>query len=68
MPFANEAIERKYQFLEQFDPEDAAKLDGTFMNHLVDAIRASSPSERQQALDKAIEACENARDGVLYEI
>jgi len=67
MPFANERIERNYQFLEQLDPQDAAKLDGTFMNHLV-AIRASSPSERQQALDKAIEAFENARDGVLYEI
>jgi hypothetical protein len=54
--------------LEQLDPEDAAKLDGTFMNHLVAAIRASSPSERQQALDKALEAYENARNGVLYEI
>jgi hypothetical protein len=60
MPFANERIERKYQFLEQLDPEDAAKLDGTFMNHLVAAIRASSPSE--------LEAYENARVGVLYEI
>jgi hypothetical protein len=68
MPFANERTERKYHFLEQLDPEDAAKLDGTFMNHLVTAIRASSLSERHQALDKAIEAYENARDGVLYEI
>ena len=68
MPFANERTERKYHFLEQLDPEDAAKLDGTFMNHLVTAIRASSLSERHQALDKAIEAYENARDGVLYKI
>ena len=68
MPSRDERIELKYHFFEQLDPEDAAKLDGTFMNHLVAAIRASSPSERQQALDKAIEACENARDGVLYEI
>ena len=68
MPFANERIEHKYQVLEQLDPADAAKLDGTFMNHLVAAIRASSPSERQQALDKALEAYENARNGVLYEI
>jgi hypothetical protein len=68
MPFANERLERKYHFLEQLDSEDAAKLDPTCMNHLVAAIRASSPSERQQALDKAIEAYENARDGVLYEI
>jgi hypothetical protein len=69
MPFANERIERKYhQFLEHYDPRHAAKLDDTFMNHLAAAIRASSPNERQQALDRAIEAYENARDGVLFEI
>jgi hypothetical protein len=67
MPFANERIEGKYQFLEQLDPEDAAKLDDTFMKYLVAAIRASSSSERQQALDKAIEAYENALDGRIYE-
>jgi hypothetical protein len=54
--------------LEQLDPEHEVELDGTFMNYLVAAIRASSPSERQQALDKALEAYENARDGVLFEI
>ena len=43
------------------------ELDGTFMAHLAAAIRASSPSERQQALDKATEAYENALDDVLYE-
>jgi hypothetical protein len=69
MSSANERIERKYhQFLEQYDPRHTAKLDGTFMNHLAAAIRASSPNERQQALDKAIEAYENAVDDVLYEI
>jgi hypothetical protein len=69
MPFANESIERKYhQFLEHYDPRHAAKLDATFMNHLTSAIRASSPNERQQALDKAIEAYENAVDDVLYDI
>jgi hypothetical protein len=68
MSFANERIQRKYQFLEQLDAEHEVELDGTFINHLVAAIRASSLSERQQALDKAIEAYENARDGVLYEI
>ena len=68
MSFANERIERKYQrFLEQYDPRHASKLDGTFMNHLTAAIRASSPNERQQALDKAIEAYENAVDNVLYD-
>jgi hypothetical protein len=61
MPSANERIERKYhRFLEQYDPKQAAKLDGTFMNHLAAAIRASSPNERQQALAKAIVAYENA--------
>jgi hypothetical protein len=69
MPSANESIERKYhRFLEQYDPKQAAKLDGTFMNHLAAAIRASSPNERQQALDKAIVAYENAVDDVLYDI
>jgi hypothetical protein len=66
---ANERIERKYhQYLEHYDPKHAAKLDGTFMNHLAAAIRASSPNERQQALDKAIEAYEKAVDDVLYNI
>ena len=69
MPSANESIERKYhRFLEQYDPKQAAKLDGTFMNHLAAAIRASSPNERQQALYKAIEAYENAVDNVLHNI
>jgi len=68
MPSANGRIERKYRLLEQLDPERALELDGTFTNHLAAAIRASGASERQQALDKAIEACENALDGALYEI
>jgi hypothetical protein len=67
MPPANGRIERKYRLLEQLDPKHAAELDGTFVNHLSAAIQASSASERQQALDNAIEACENALDGVLYE-
>ena len=68
MSFANESIECKYhRFLEHYDLRQAAKLDATFMNHLTTAIRASSPNERQQALDKAIEAYENAVDDLLYE-
>jgi hypothetical protein len=63
MPFPNERIERKYQFLEQLDPKHEVDLEGTFTNHLADAIRASSPGERQQALDKAIEAYEHALEG-----
>jgi hypothetical protein len=65
MEFANERIERKYRHFAQLDPKHELELDGTFMDHLADAIRASSPSERQQALDKAMEACENALDDVL---
>ena len=68
MLFANERIERKYRLLEQLDPKHAAELDGTFVNHLSDAIQASSPTERQQALVNAIEACEHALDGVLHKI
>jgi hypothetical protein len=68
MPSANERIERKYRLLEQLDPKHAAKLEGTFMNPLAAAIQASSASEREQALDDAIEACENALDGMLQEM
>ena len=57
MPFANARLERKYhRFLEQLDAEHEVELDGAFTNHLAAAIRASSTSESQQALDKAIEA------------
>jgi hypothetical protein len=68
MPSPSERIERKYWLLEQRDSEHVAELDGTFTSHLAAAIRASSPSERQQALNKAIEAYENAVDDVLYDI
>jgi hypothetical protein len=69
MTSANERIESKYhQSLEQYDPRHVAKLDDTFMNHLAAAIRASSSNERQQALDKAIAAYQNAVDDVLYDI
>jgi predicted Zn-dependent peptidase len=68
MTFASERIERNNRLSAQLYPKHEVELDGTFIDHLVTAIRASSPSERQQALDKAIEASENARDGVLYEL
>jgi hypothetical protein len=67
MPFRYHRMERKEQLLELLDPEHEVELDGTFLNHLATAIRASSPSEHQQALDKATEAYENALDDVLYE-
>jgi hypothetical protein len=64
----NERIDRKTQRLERLDPERAAELEGTFTNHVADAIRASSPRERQQEIDNATEAYEEALDGVLDEI
>ena len=61
MLFPSTRIERKYpQSLEQLDPEHEVELNGTFENHLADAIQSSSLTERQQALDKAIEAYESA--------
>jgi hypothetical protein len=64
----NERIDRKAQWLERFAPESAVELEGAFTNHVAGAIRASSPRERQQEIDKATEAYEDALDGVLYEI
>jgi hypothetical protein len=63
----NERIDRKSQLLKHLDPEREVDLEGTFTNHVVDAIRASSLTERQQAIDKATEAYEDALDNVLYE-
>ena len=68
MTFASERIEGKNRLTAQLYPKHEVKLDGTFIDHLVAVIRASSSSERQQALDKVIEASENARDGVLYKL
>ena len=67
LPFRYHTMERKEQLLELLDPDHEVELDTTFLKHLAAAIRASSPSERQQALDKATEAYENALDDVLYE-
>ena len=67
MPFRYHRMQRKEQLLELLDPEHEVELDTTFLNYLAAAIRASSPSERQQALDKAAQAYERALDDVLYE-
>ena len=64
----NESISRKTQLLEQLDSEREIELEDTFTYHLADAIRASSQTERQQAVDNATEAYEDALDGMLYEI
>jgi hypothetical protein len=68
MLLGNGRIERKYRFLEQLDPKREVELEGTFTNHLWDAIRAGDPTERQQAVDKATEAYEDALDEVLYKM
>src|SRR5215213_9810153 len=69
MLFTNERIEGKTQLLEQLDPEREFELEGTFTNHVADAIRASSPrGELQQEIDNATEAYEDALDAALYEI
>jgi len=67
MPLRYHSMERKEQLLELLDPEHEVELDPTFLKHLAAAIRASSPSERHQALDKATQAYESALDDVLYE-
>src|SRR3954451_11703236 len=64
----NERISRKTQLLEQLDPERDVELEDTFTIHVADAVRASSQTERRQAVDNATEAYEDALDGVLYEI
>jgi hypothetical protein len=53
--------------LAQHVPELDFVLEGSFMDNLAAAMRTSSPSERQQALDRAMEAYEKALDDVLYE-
>jgi len=67
MPSGNENLARKDRLLAKLDPEHEVELDEAFMGPLAEAIRASTPGERQQALDKAIEAYEHALDDALYE-
>ena len=67
MPFRYHRMDHKEQLLELLDPQHEIELDPTFLKHLAAAIRASSPTERHQALDKATQAYEKALDDVLYE-
>jgi hypothetical protein len=67
MPSGNENLQRKDRLLAKLDPEHEVELDEDFIGPLAAAIRASSPDERQQALDNAIEAYEHALDDALYE-
>jgi hypothetical protein len=68
MLYPNERLERKAQLLEELDPNHKVPLEGTFTNHVANAIRASSPAERRQQIDKAIELYENALDNVLHKV
>jgi hypothetical protein len=61
-------IARKSRMLAQLDPKREVELESTFENHVADAIRADSPTERQQQIDKAYEAYEAALDDVLYKL
>jgi len=68
MPYPNERIAGKAQLLEELDPNDQLPLEGTFVIHVANAISASSPAERRQEIDKAIELYENALDNALHEV
>jgi hypothetical protein len=64
----HERIARKAELLASLDPRREVNLQGTYDNHVVAAIRASSPTDRQREIDKATEAYENALDHALYEV
>jgi hypothetical protein len=64
----NERLERKAKLLKRLDEEGQVELEDAFTNHLADAIRASSPRERQQEIDNALDAFEDALNGALYEV
>jgi hypothetical protein len=63
-----ERIDRKAEFLEHLDSKHGVELVGTFTNHLADAIRTSSPRERDQQIAEATKAYEDALDEALYEL
>jgi len=67
-PDRSERIDRKSQQLKRLDPGREVELEGAFTKHLADAIRAGSPTERQQGIEKATEAYEAALDEGLYEM
>jgi hypothetical protein len=64
----NARIDRKSRLLERLGLGREVELEDAFTSHVADAIRASSPTERQQAIDKATEAYEAALDEALYEL
>jgi hypothetical protein len=68
MILRDERTECDAQHLERLDPKRQVELEDTFTKHLADAISTCGPTERQQAVDKGTEACEDALDGALYEL
>jgi hypothetical protein len=68
MLLRHERIERKANALKRLDPEREVELEDAFTNLVADAIRTSSPRERQLEIDKAIEIYEDALNGALYEL
>jgi hypothetical protein len=68
MLLRHERIERKANALKRLDPEREVELEVAFTNLVADAIRTSSPRERQLEIDKAIEVYEDALNRALYEL
>ena len=68
MLLRHERIERKAKALKRLDPEREVELEVAFTNLVADAIRTSSPRERQLEIDKAIEVYEDALNRALYEL
>jgi hypothetical protein len=61
-------LDYKAQLLEHLDPKHEVELEGTFTNHVADAIRTGDSKERHKEIAEAAEAYENALDEALYEI
>jgi hypothetical protein len=61
-----ERIERKAKSLKRLDPKCEVELEDAFTNYLVNAVHASSPEERRQEIDNAIEVYEDAVNRALY--
>jgi hypothetical protein len=68
MLLRHERIERKANALKRLDPEREVELEVAFTNLVADAIRTSSPRERQLEIDKAIEVYEDARNRAPYDL
>jgi hypothetical protein len=68
MLLRHERIEHKANALKRLDPEREVELEVAFTNLVADAIRTSSPRERQLEIDKAIEVYEDALNRALYEL